>query len=195
MPKNNKTQFNPQQQWMSVDSVSENNSILDELAEIYKRNILHLISLCKNKVVVFDFDGTLTEFKYDKNTLLPCKDVDINEYFRSNNFYTNCRTLKTMQFILETLSPLNADEVYVLSVSQPNVCKPKLEKIKKDFSIFIEENIYQVRTTDEKLSILEMLHKKHNKEIVFIEDTAKTLLNAEECFPFVYGYHISSLIP
>ena len=100
-----------------------------------------------------------------------------------------------MQFILDILYPFGADDAYILSVSQPNVCAPKLARIKKDFPIFNEENIYQVRNADEKMMVLKMLHEKHGKDIVFIEDTAKTLLNAEERFSFVHGYHISSLIP
>jgi 5'(3')-deoxyribonucleotidase len=195
MPNNNQTPFNNQWQWMEAGRIMEDYSPLDGLAELYKRKVLDLISLCKYKVVVFDFDGTLTEFKYDKDTLLPCKDDNINQYFESNNFYENCQVLKTMQFVLDILYPFGADDAYILSVSQPNVCASKLERIKKDFPIFREENIYQVRTADEKLAVLKMLHEKHGRDIVFIEDTAKTLLNAEEKFSFVHGYHISSLIP
>lgn len=173
----------------------EDYSPLDGLMESYKRKVLDLISLCKYKVVVFDFDGALTEFKYAQESLMPCKDDDINDYFENNNFYENCHVLKTMQFVLNILYPFGADDAYILSVSQPNVRSPKLERIKKDFPIFKEENVYQVLNADEKLAVLKMLHEKHGREIVFIEDTAKTLLNAEEMFPFVHGYHISSLIP
>ena len=42
---------------------------------------------------------------------------------------------------------------------------------------------------------LKELHTKYMKPIIFLEDTAKTLLDAEERFDFVQGYHISSLIP
>lgn len=184
-----------QWQWMEAGRIHEDYSPLNGLMENYKRKVLDLISLCKYKVVVFDFDGTLTEFKYNNSALLPCKDDDINRYFEKNNFYDKCNVLKTMQFILGILYPFGADDAYILSVSQPNVKAPKLECIKRYFPEFKEENIYQVANADAKLEVLWQLHEKHRREIVFIEDAAKTLLNAEEKFDFVRGYHISSLIP
>jgi hypothetical protein len=181
--------------WVEEGRILEDYSPMDILVESYKRKVMELISLCKYKVVVFDFDGVLTEFKYAKDSLLPCRDDELNAWHENNDCYKDCQISKTMKFILDILYPFGTDEAYILSVSLPNVRGPKLERIKKEFPVFKEENIYQVENADAKMSVLQQIYDKHGKEIVFIEDTAKTLLNAEEAFPFVRGYHISSLIP
>lgn len=177
-----------------IDLTNQSKEI-DEIANIYKRKILDFVLLCKNRIVVFDFDGAMTEFKYDKNRLLPCRDDDINEYFINNNFYEDCNTLKTIKYILNLLMQLGLDNLYVLTVSQPNVRIPKLNCIKKNFPMINPRNVLQVLSAEEKTLVLEGLYKIHKQEILFVEDTAKTLLNVEEKLDFVRGYHISSLIP
>lgn len=186
---------NNQWQWMEAGRMLVDYNILNEFAETYKRKVLDLITLCHNKIVVFDFDGTMVEFKYAEKTLLPCRDDVINEYFIENNFYQDAKIIKTMKFVIEVLFPIDASELYVLTVSQPNVCAPKEKRLKELFPDVYKENIFHVRNTESKMQVLKDLHEKHGKEIVFIEDTAKTLLEAEERFDFVRGYHISSLLP
>jgi phosphoglycolate phosphatase-like HAD superfamily hydrolase len=181
--------------WLEAGRIFEDYSFLDKLAEEYKRKVLNFISLCQYKTVVFDFDGTLTEFKYDKDKLLPCKDVDLNQYFATNNFYDKCRILDTMKGVLEILYPYSQCDVYILSVSEENVKQHKLNCIKKNLPGIPEENIFQVPNADAKLQVLQDLYDKHKREILFVEDTYKTLLNAEEIFVFVTGFHISSLLP
>lgn len=168
---------------------------LNILSEIYTKKVLNLMEVCKDKIIVFDFDGALTEFKYAENRLLPCRDDETNEYFTTNNFYINCNVSRTLQFVINALFPNGSDDIYILSSSAPNTIPAKMEIIKKEFPAFRDENVYIVSTADEKMRVLPELYKKHKKEILFIEDTAKNLLNAEETFDFVRGYHISSLIP
>lgn len=184
-----------QWQWMEAGRIQEDYSFLDGLANAYKRKVLNFISLCQFKTVVFDFDGTLVEFKYDNKHLLPCRDDEIDEYIINNNFYENCVALKTMQAVLDILFPFGAEDAYILSVSLPNVKEPKLNKIKELFPVFSEDNVLQVASPSEKIDALKRIYHKHGKEIVFVEDAAKTLLNAEEELDFVTGFHISSLIP
>ncbi len=164
---------------------------ISSLKEEYIRNVLDLISLLKFKTIVFDFDGTLTHFDYANDRLLPCKDNDINEYSKLHNIYENVKIPKTMQYIL---NELYEEDVYILTVTQENVEKGKNEAIKKFFPTIKEENVIHVRNSKEKLEKLKEIHDKHNREIIFVEDTAKTLLNVEETYDFVRGYHISSLI-
>ena len=90
---------NNQWQWMEAGRMLVDYSLLDEFAQIYKRKVLDLITLCNNKVVVFDFDGTLVDFKYDDKHLLPCKDDELNEWFKTNNFYNKAQLIKTMEFL------------------------------------------------------------------------------------------------
>ena len=188
-------QNNNQWQWMEAGRMLVDYSVLDAFAQIYKRKVLDLITLCHNKVVVFDFDGTLVDFKYDEKHLLPCKDDDINEWFENNNFYDKAKLIKTMSFLIEVLFPIDASEAYILTVSQPNVVAPKSARIKEILPSIYQENVFHVLSTTDKMRVLEEIYQKHGKQIVFIEDTAKTLLIAEETFDFVTGYHISSLLP
>lgn len=168
---------------------------LNELSSIYMQKVLNLMELCEGRIVVFDFDGALTEFKYAEDRLLPCRDDETNEYFETDNFYVNCNISKTLQFVINTLFPNGSDDIYILSSSAPNTIPAKMEIINREFPAFKNENVYIVGTAEEKMRVLPKLYGKHNKEILFIEDTAKNLLNAEEAFGFVRGYHISSLIP
>jgi hypothetical protein len=182
-------------QWIEEGRVLVDCSILDELAKVYKRKVLDLITLCYNKVVVFDFDGTLVDFKYDDKHLLPCKDDEINQWFETNNFYDKARLIKTMGFLIDVLFPIDASDAYILTVSQPNVVNPKSARIKEILPSIHQENVFHVLSPNDKMAALKEIHEKHGKDIVFIEDTAQTLLIAEETFDFVTGYHISSLLP
>lgn len=162
-----------------------------ELIYNYKQKIYNTISLFKSNIVVFDFDGTLTEFKYTENNLLPCKDDDLFEYSKKYNLYNNVHILKTMQYILKEL---DINNVYILTVSVDTLKAKKQKCILDNFNIK-EQNIIQVSSISEKINFLENLYKEKQTEIIFVEDTAKTLLIAEEQFSFIKGFHISSLIP
>lgn len=164
---------------------------IDDVLFDMERNIFNLVSLLQHKIVVIDFDGTMCEFKYtNTGRLLPCKDSEIKEY--TGNLYENARVLKAMQFVLYECNPIN---MYVLTISQDSVKNDKTKMINSKFPTIRTENIIHVKTVEEKMLFLEQLYNKYRKQIIFCEDTAKTLLNAEERFHYVQGYHISSLIP
>lgn len=168
----------------------QNEISLDEILTDTKRNIFDLISLLQFKTAVFDFDGTLDEFKYtNTNRLLPCKDDEIATY--EGDFYKDARMLKTMQYILNECNP---NDVYIVTVSENSVIEAKNKKIYSTFPYLEKNHIFHVKNSSEKLDILKMLYEQKKKKIIFCEDTAKTLLNAEEAFDYVQGYHISSLI-
>lgn len=170
----------------------QNEISLESLSSAYKRKVLDTISLLKFKPAVFDFDGTLTEFKYTEGRLLPCRDDGLYEYSKDNNLYSNVNILKTMQYTINELSP---DDVYVLTVTVDTLKDKKEKCILHNFDNIKKENIVQVSSPAEKLEFLQSLYEKRQEKIIFVEDTAKTLLNAEEEFSFVQGLHISSLIP
>ena len=71
---------------------------LTELTENYKKNINNLLDLLRNKVAVFDFDGTLTALQYTPDRILPCKDAELHEYSKKYNIYHNARTLDTVNY-------------------------------------------------------------------------------------------------
>ena len=168
-----------------------NDLSLDDICKEYKRKVFDLISLLQNRIAVFDFDGTLTEFKYSNGRLLPCKDDDLYEYSKEHSIYNNARLLKTMQYVV---NECETDNVYILTVTVETLRESKEKIISYGFPSILKEHIIQVDNSTQKLEVLQDIHSKRNKDIIFVEDTVKTLLTAEENLPYVRGYHISSLI-
>ena len=165
---------------------------LEELFAEYKKNIDHFIELCKDKTIVFDFDGTLSRFQYALNSLLPCKDADIEEYTqKGGNIYQNIYVLRTMKYIMPFL---NKDDVLVLTSTVPSLREIKNRIITENFDIS-PEKIIHTNGSKEKLKILEEIYTKRKKQIVFVEDNYKILLNAEENLNFVRAFHTSSFLP
>ena len=161
------------------------------LAIQYVRLVLNIVKMLQGKVVVFDFDGTMTEFHYAETSLLPCKDDDIYEYSKTHNIYANARILATMQYVIGRLNP---DLVFVLTRTEQTLIEKKNACIYAEFPTIKKENIYHVQLAEQKLDVLKSLHDRFGTNIVFVEDTFKTILNAEECMPFVKGVHISSFL-
>ena len=89
-----------------------NSLSINYITNLYKQNIINKINMMKDKVVVFDFDGTLTEFKYADKTLLPCTEAGLHEYSKTGNIYENVHILETMRYII---SQLNSNDVYILT--------------------------------------------------------------------------------
>lgn len=163
-----------------------------ELFEKFKRNIDYLIGLCKDKTVVFDFDGTLTRFQYASDKMLPCKDEDIEEFTKAGgNIYENIYILKTMKYVV---CHLNMDDVYVLTSTVPSLKQIKNQIIINNFNI-PRERIIHTSGSAQKIKVLEDIHSKTSKKILFLEDNYKILLLAEENLDFVKGYHTSCLLP
>ena len=166
---------------------------IDDLCQAYKRKIYDMISKMRYKVVVFDFDGTLTEFKYANKTLLPCKESDLYEYSKTNNIYENVNFLRTMQYII---SELDLDLVYILTSTRETLIDKKNEAIYKAYSDIKKDHIIHVNGGSAKIEKLKELHDKHNKDIIFVEDTASNiqLVDEEGTMNYVYGIHISSFL-
>lgn len=150
------------------------------------------IALLKGKKVVFDFDGTMVDFHYATCHLLPCRDDEIFEYSKTGNIYENVRPLASVQYIIENLNP---EDVYVLTRTETTLIDKKNDAIRKHYPTINTHHIYHVQDANNKLSYLRKVHtENNNSNVIFVEDTAKTILNAEELYDWVYGIHISSLI-
>lgn len=55
---------------------------LDLCADRLKRNILDFMTTINNAgVLALDFDGCLTEFKYNDKSLLPCRNSEIDIFY------------------------------------------------------------------------------------------------------------------
>ena len=157
----------------------------------------------ENRAIVIDWDGTCTVFAYPyfkigKNGrltpnflggLLPCKDADVNEYSLHHNIYAknSCKIIKCLQYLVKRM---DADKVYILTRTDPNVINNKNESIYENFPSIKKENIFHVLNAADKIDVLREIGKKHGALPVFIEDTFKTILNAEEAGVAI-GLHIS----
>ena len=164
---------------------------LDELTKRYKENINHLIDLCQNKTLAFDFDGTLTRFQYASERMLPCKDDEIEQFTKAGgNIYENIYILKTMQYII---SQLDKENIFIVTSTVIPLREIKNQIIIQNFGIS-REHIIHTLGSGEKIGILKNLYEQTKKDILFLEDNYKILLTAEENLDFVKGYHISSLL-
>lgn len=165
--------------------------ILNDIVKEYEENVSNFIALCQNKTVVFDFDGTLTKFKYAKDKLLPCRDEDVSKYtLAGGNIYQEISVLKTMQYII---SQLSLENVWVLTTSVPEIRKIKSKIIFENFHI-PEERVVHSDNDTHKITLLKEIYDRQKNKIIFVEDTARTLLAAEENLDFVRGWHISGFL-
>ena len=163
-------------------------TILDDL----RNNIADFIKKSQNKTVVFDFDGTLTKFKYGEDSLLPCKRQDFVDFVSSGgNFYKNVVMQKTMLYIIEQIGYEN---VWILTTSVPEIRELKAKVILENLNI-MPEHIIHSDSDAHKVELLKDLHNKEKKDIIFVEDTIYTIISAEDNLDYVKGYHISSMIP
>lgn len=165
---------------------------LREILNDFAKNIEDFVRNSEGKVVVFDFDGTLTKFKYDKDRLLPCLQNEVQQYtIAGGNIYKDVRVLKLMQYIVGQIGENN---VWVLTTSYPELRERKSEIINEAFGIPLGKIIHSDNDMH-KIELLKDIHNKENKKIVFVEDTVYTLMAAEDNWDFVEGFHISSLLP
>lgn len=152
-----------------------------------------LVEKLKDKLVFFDFDGTLSEFRfYDK-----VGPEEMTGEFLYNlafgKIYDNVRPLNTMQ---EVVSKLNPEKIYILgAITLNSEIEEKKAWLNKNYPSIKEENMIFVDSTKTKLEILEAYKKKFNleyKDIVFVDDMHATIMKAEE-MGFI-AYHPSSFV-
>lgn len=156
-----------------------------------KRNMYKIL---KDKIVVLDFDGTLAEFRYSDNSLLPVLDKDFDNYCENNSeAYNMVRPLKT---VMKIIKKLKCDDLYILSTS-PDVPRQnqKIKWLAKYYKNIKKDNIFFVNNDEQKYCVLLSLKNKNpNRRISFIEDSAKTLLYVEERNTDFELYHITSFM-
>ncbi|MBQ8806045.1 MAG: hypothetical protein IJZ68_06130 [Bacteroidaceae bacterium] len=182
---------------------------LEMLANLYIANLQRHRDFLRDKVVVFDFDGTMTAFRYGAygKRLLPCKDDEIYEYSKTHNIYAGAyvpesadelekftpdgehaaRMLGIMQWLI---SELPQEHVFVLTRTEMTLIDKKNEAILKNFNV-LPQNIYHVQDSRRKVDVLDMIHERFGKDVYFVEDTFKTQLDAEEAHPWIHGVNIS----
>lgn len=169
--------------------MSDINEITKSLAE----NILDKIDFLKDKIAVFDIDGVFCRFHYTEGDhLLPCKDADLGTFLVNHNMYNFAKPLKIMQYVVNSLNP---DNIFTLSTATIPAKAQKNEWLSKHYPKIKKEKIIYSKNDMEKLEFLKEILANHpDKTVVFIEDTAKTLLNSQEAYPNLYCLHISSFM-
>ena len=166
--------------------------MLENLFDEYKKNVEKFIELAKGKLTVFDFDGTLSQFQYTLNRMLPCLDKDVEQYTLAGyNMYENVHLLKTMQYIF---SKIEHENIWILTQTVSALEKIKTDIVVQNFKI-PSDKVIHVKSSVQKLDILKTMHEKYQTPIVFIEDNAQILIRAEDELEGVKAYHISCLLP
>ena len=146
---------------------------LEIFAAMYKNSVKEFIELCKNKVVAFDCDGTLTEFRYADKHLLPCKDAELNEYILQDNFYARAKFSVTMKYVIDMLSAENADGLYIVTTSMPNVAPLKTQRLMQVFPQIKEENIYHTSANTKKQKLFKRFTTNTKKKQCLSKITPK----------------------
>jgi hypothetical protein len=179
---------------------------------LFAANLIRIQNFLSDKVVVLDFDGTMTAFRYAEfgTRMLPCLDSQIYEHSKTHNIYAGAyvpqtadelekftengehaaRMLGTMQWLI---SNLPKERVFVLTRTELTLVDKKNEAILANFDI-LPENIFHVQDSNRKLDILDIIHERFGEDLFFLEDTFKTQLNAEESMSFVHGINISEFL-
>lgn len=192
-----------------------NSVSLDKLAEEYIRNIYNLMTLIYNSgVVVFDFDGTITEFKYAKDRLLPCKDDEIDKFIeKGGSLYNDCCINNALRYIIEECENTGIPYFILTQSMGDDLIEDKNKRIFKEFPFIPQSHVLHVYTKEQitgnnylekdirtytKTDFLTKIHDMYpNKKIVFVEDNSNNILKVEEddsINQFIAGYHISSLL-
>lgn len=152
-----------------------------------------------DKITVWDVDGTLCKFKStptESKRLLPCNDADLKIYLNKQvkyNEYDYAQPLLLMQYLLSRLA---SDLTYTLSTTSILSVRPqKTSWLKENFPTIKEEHMYYSSNDDEKLKYLKKISQENSeKEVVFIDDTTRTLLKVEEKYPQIQVQHISNFL-
>lgn len=147
----------------------------------------------KGKLVFFDFDGTLSEYRF-LNKVGP--EELTGEFLYKLAFeriYDTIRPLSTMQEVVKMLDP---EKVYILGAITLNTeIEEKQEWLRKYYPSIKKENMIFVNNSETKLEMLEAYRQKLNldyKDIAFIDDKHSTIQSAEK-MGFI-AYHPSTFV-
>ncbi len=151
------------------------------------------IESLKGKLVFFDFDGTLSEYRF-LNRVGP--EELTGEFLYKLAFeriYDTIRPLATMQEVVKMLDP---EKVYILGAITLNTeIEEKYKWLEKYYPSIKRENMIFVNNTTTKLGMLEAYRQKFNldyKDIIFVDDMHSTIQSAEE-MGFI-AYHPSTFV-
>lgn len=148
-----------------------------------------IITHLKNKIVFFDLDGTLCEYKFGKhsNLLNAVSDEEFIEYCIKTDAYEEIRPLKTMQDIINRL---DNEKVYIVTQCFSSFeFYQKINWLKREYPTIKVENIIFVADKKDKLKVLQGIYDRYrnNKntnytksQFVLVDDTLSILSDIEE---------------
>lgn len=147
----------------------------------------------KGKLVFFDFDGTLSEYRFSGKVGPEELTGEFLYNLAFGRIYDNIRPLATMQEVVKNLDPEN---VYVLgAITLNSEIEEKYEWLAKNYPSIKKKNMIFVNNSETKLGMLEVYRKRYNlnyEDIAFIDDMHKTIQSAEE-MGFI-AYHPSTFV-
>lgn len=148
----------------------------------------------RGTILVFDVDGVLAPFEYGVHCHNACLDSKWDTYIQTHDVYGNTRPVRVLQELIRKKDP---GRIFVCS--QANVVeKPGKKKFVTDHYGVLENHIYFVRESLDKLECLREIHQTwfpqlRQEQIVLIDDTVKILNHVQENSQYA-TVHVSSFL-
>lgn len=161
-----------------------------------KKSKIEKLLKSKDAVLIFDVDGVLAAYEFGKRNHNACNDEDWQKLFEESSVYENIRPIKTIKKWLKKYG--NPDRTFVCTKSYTDAeTEDKVKFVTKNYPIKTE-NVFAVKTDDEKLEVLKKIHNDifpdtKEKYIIMIDDTINVLSNIQENSNYSTA-HISSFM-
>lgn len=157
------------------------------------------ISELKDDMIVFDIDGVLAKFDFQKNNRKCWNENDWSRINITQNPYNNVVKTRLFDDIIKQKKP---EDLCVLSTALTSMEQQnKISFIRKQYSKIPSDQIMFVADDKYKIIVLEALRKsldnmgKTGKKISMIEDSFSILLSIQEYnHPAIRCFHISDFI-
>lgn len=161
------------------------------------KKISNLAVSKKNVLFLFDFDGTLLEAKYDKDTILGCSndECDVLKRDLEKNIYVGVKPIKKIQILIDLLNQNNKSVKVLSKIHNSMQVLNKIEYLNKEYPSISKNDFIGVVEYEHKTAILEYYSNIYD-EVVYIDDHLDTLIQIENNLANknnINCFHISSL--
>ena len=161
------------------------------------QQLLDLINSQEHNLFVFDFDGTLVEAKYGKNSILQCRDDDTEllKLSLSTNVYEHSKSLQLTKDLVYVLKDKNYDVKILTRIHNGIEMLQKSNFVKGNYKCLnANTDVIGVFHEDDKLTVLKFYEEQYDN-IIYIDDTLATLIKMEESglVSNLHCFHVSSV--